>query len=62
MPYKILLYSYIAKSVIEPAHEFMVLTTSATAQASLGIRTVSPEPSLFAHMKYEVKYGSEVWK
>ena len=27
----------------------------ANAQASMRIRTVSPEPSLFAHIKYEIK-------
>ena len=38
----------------EPAHEIMVLITwrTAKAQASLRIPAVSPEPSLFAHMKY----------
>ena len=38
----------------EPAHEIMVLITRrpAKAQASLHIHAVSPEPSLFAHMKY----------
>ena len=42
-------------SQFEPAHEIMVLITygrPAKAQASLRIRAVSPEPSLFAHMKY----------
>ena len=42
--------------LFEPAHEIMVLITSkrrpAKAQASLRIRAVSPEPSLFAHNKY----------
>ena len=41
----------------DPAHEIMVLTIShrrpAKAQASLRIRSVSPEPSLFAHMRYQ---------
>ena len=38
----------------EPVHEIMVLITKATAkdQASLRILAVSPEPSLFADMKY----------
>ena len=39
----------------EPAHEIMVLITHrrpAKAQASLPIRSVSPEPSLAAHIKY----------
>ena len=42
-----------------PAHEIMVLITYATAKAqvSLLIRADSPEPSLFAHMKY----GSKRW-
>ena len=31
----------------------------AKAQANLRIRAVSPEPSLFAHMKYEVDEGSD---
>ena len=31
----------------------------AKAQASLRIRTVSPEPSLFAHMMYEVVKGAD---
>ena len=43
----------------EPAHEIMVLIIQATRKGSgepahprLRIRAVSPEPSLFAHMKY----------
>ena len=45
------------RRVFEPVHEIMVLITSiyrrpAKARASLRIRAVSPEPSLFAHMKY----------
>ena len=38
----------------EPAHEIMYLShrRPAKAQASLRIRAVSPEPSLFAHMEY----------
>ena len=31
----------------------------AKAQASLRIRAVSAEPSVFAHMKYEVDKGSD---
>ena len=45
------------KMSYEPAHEIMVLwylshRRPAKAQSSLRIRAVSPEPSLFAHMKY----------
>ena len=38
---------------MEPAHEIWYLShrRSAKAQASLRIRAVSPEPSLFAYMK-----------
>ena len=39
----------------EPEHEILVLITSrrpVKAQASLHIREVSPEPSMFAHMNY----------
>ena len=41
----------------EPAHEIMYLShrRPAMAQASLRIHTVSPEPSLFIHIKYESK-------
>ena len=40
-------------SLNELAHEIMVLIRRpAKAQANLRIRAVSPEPSLFAHMKY----------
>ena len=43
-----------AKIIIEPPHEIMVLIARRTAKAQvrLRIRAVSPEPSLFAHIKY----------
>ena len=42
-------WSLLNESQYEPAHEIMVLITYAT------IRAISPEPSMFAHMKYGSK-------
>ena len=42
-------------NIFEQAHEIMIQLSHrrpARAQANLPIRAVSPEPSLFAHMKY----------
>ena len=50
-------FSWPGSFIIEPAHEIMV--TWAKAQASLCIRAVLPEPSLFAHMKYGSRW--RVW-
>ena len=36
----------------EPAHKIIVLSTQATSEGPGEIRAVSPEPSLFAHIKY----------
>ena len=45
----------------ELAHELWYLShrRPVKAQVSLPIRTVSPDPSLFAHMKYGVDKGSD---
>ena len=45
----------------EPGHEIMVLITQATSEGSgeSAICAVSPEPSLFAHMKYGSRW--RVW-
>ena len=46
--------TYMPYEMKEPAHEIMVLITQVTskAQASLCMCAVSPDPSVFAQMKY----------